>query len=56
MLMANAEALGSGVRLHDGRLADLAPTVLHLLGLEKPGAMSGESLINGWGMERRETA
>ncbi|MFP3942634.1 MAG: 2,3-bisphosphoglycerate-independent phosphoglycerate mutase [Alphaproteobacteria bacterium] len=56
VLLANAEALGAQVRLHDGRLADLAPTVLHLLGLERSGAMSGDSLINGWGMERRETA
>ena len=28
-----------------GKLADVAPTVLHLLGLEKPAEMTGESLI-----------
>ena len=28
-----------------GRLADLAPTMLSVLGLEKPAAMSGENLI-----------
>src|SRR5699024_2306547 len=28
-----------------GRLADLAPTLLVLMGLEKPGEMDGESLI-----------
>ncbi len=28
-----------------GRLADIAPTVLHLMGLPKPAEMSGESLI-----------
>jgi 2,3-bisphosphoglycerate-independent phosphoglycerate mutase len=28
-----------------GALTDIAPTVLHLLGLPKPGAMSGQSLI-----------
>ena len=28
-----------------GRLADVAPTVLDLLGLEKPAAMTGESLL-----------
>ena len=28
-----------------GRLADIAPTVLHLLGLPKPAEMTGESLI-----------
>jgi 2,3-bisphosphoglycerate-independent phosphoglycerate mutase len=30
-----------------GRLADLAPTVLHLMGLPKPAEMTGESLIAG---------
>jgi 2,3-bisphosphoglycerate-independent phosphoglycerate mutase len=35
-----------GARLRDGgRLADLAPTILHLMGLEKPQEMTGESLI-----------
>jgi 2,3-bisphosphoglycerate-independent phosphoglycerate mutase len=28
-----------------GRLADIAPTVLHLLGLPKPAEMTGESLV-----------
>ena len=31
--------------LEDGRLADVAPTLLDLLGLEKPAAMTGHSLI-----------
>ena len=30
-----------------GRLADIAPTVLHLMGLPKPAEMTGESLISG---------
>ncbi|MCA8881046.1 MAG: 2,3-bisphosphoglycerate-independent phosphoglycerate mutase [Rhodobacteraceae bacterium] len=34
-----------GVRLRDGRLADLAPTLLDLMGLELPPEMTGESLI-----------
>ncbi len=34
-----------GARLRTGRLADLAPTVLELMGLEKPAEMTGESLI-----------
>ncbi len=33
------------VRLRDGRLADVAPTILQLLGLAQPAAMTGESLI-----------
>ena len=35
----------AGARLRDGRLADLAPTVLQLMGLDKPIEMTGESLI-----------
>lgn len=35
-----------GVRLRPhGRLADIAPTILHLLGLPQPAVMTGESLI-----------
>jgi 2,3-bisphosphoglycerate-independent phosphoglycerate mutase len=35
-----------GRRLRDGgRLADIAPTVLALMGLEKPEEMTGESLL-----------
>jgi 2,3-bisphosphoglycerate-independent phosphoglycerate mutase len=35
------------VALHDGVLADVAPTVLELLGIEQPEAMTGRSLIGG---------
>jgi 2,3-bisphosphoglycerate-independent phosphoglycerate mutase len=34
-----------GIELHPGILADVAPTALELLGIEKPAAMTGESLI-----------
>ena len=34
-----------GARLRNGRLADLAPTVLQLMGLPRPPQMTGESLI-----------
>ena len=34
-----------GATLRNGRLADLAPTVLDLMGLEKPTEMTGKSLI-----------
>jgi len=35
-----------GKTLKSGRLADLAPTMLELMGIEKPEEMTGESLIN----------
>jgi 2,3-bisphosphoglycerate-independent phosphoglycerate mutase len=45
-----------GVR-DGGSLVDVAPTVLHLLGLEKPAAMTGESLVvgrvDGWDESQR---
>jgi 2,3-bisphosphoglycerate-independent phosphoglycerate mutase len=40
IVTADVEALRSG-----GILADVAPTVLDLLGVEKPEEMTGESLI-----------
>ena len=33
------------VKLREGKLADIAPTILELMGLEKPKEMTGESLI-----------
>lgn len=34
-----------GARLRNGRLADLAPTLLQLMGLPQPGEMTGASLL-----------
>jgi len=34
-----------GAKLREGILADIAPTILELLGLPKPAAMSGKSLL-----------
>ncbi len=36
---------GATLRVDDGRLADVAPTLLDILGLPKPAAMTGHSLI-----------
>lgn len=36
---------GADVRLRNGRLSDIVPTMLELMGLEKPPEMTGESLI-----------
>ncbi|MEM6407331.1 MAG: 2,3-bisphosphoglycerate-independent phosphoglycerate mutase [Pseudomonadota bacterium] len=35
-----------GAKLRNGRLADLAPTILQLMGLEQPPEMTGKSLIS----------
>lgn len=42
VLMAGGPA---GARLHDGILADLAPTLLGLLDIPQPAAMTGKTLI-----------
>ncbi len=34
-------------KLHDGILADLAPTMLNLLGIHQPELMTGQSLLDG---------
>ena len=36
----------AGARLHSGRLADVAPTLLDLMGLPKPAEMTGSTLID----------
>ena len=46
MLVGGAEpGRNASWRLHDGKLADVAPTLLELLGLSQPREMTGESLI-----------
>ncbi len=37
--------LEDDIKLKDGKLADLAPTMLDIMGLEKPEEMTGESLL-----------
>ncbi|MDE5652896.1 MAG: 2,3-bisphosphoglycerate-independent phosphoglycerate mutase, partial [Muribaculaceae bacterium] len=32
-------------RLKDGKLADVAPSILHLMGLNPPAEMTGDNLI-----------
>ncbi len=36
---------GNNMKLKNGRLADLAPTMLDMMGLDKPNEMTGESLL-----------
>ena len=51
LVMANAQVATDGLEpgqvwgLTDGRLADVAPTVLALMGLKQPAAMTGKSLL-----------
>jgi len=45
VLLCGAEAAWRGATLANGRLADVAPTLLHLMGLPQPKAMTGRSLI-----------
>jgi 2,3-bisphosphoglycerate-independent phosphoglycerate mutase len=37
----------AGAAMHDGRLADVAPTLLSLMGLPRPDEMTGQSLLSG---------
>lgn len=45
LLMVGRKFLNMGKSLPRGILADVAPTILHLLGLNKPSSMSGRSLL-----------
>ncbi|MEP2543386.1 MAG: 2,3-bisphosphoglycerate-independent phosphoglycerate mutase, partial [Alphaproteobacteria bacterium] len=53
-LLVNAPGWVNG--LHDGRLADVAPTLLQLMGLEQPAEMTGRSLIDGSAAAARAAA
>jgi len=43
VIVINAQS-NKGLKLSNGKLADVAPTLLDLMGLKKPAAMSGHSL------------
>jgi 2,3-bisphosphoglycerate-independent phosphoglycerate mutase len=47
LLLVNDEATGKTLNLRNGRLCDLAPTILDLMGLPKPKEMTGVSLLEG---------
>jgi len=47
-IVVDGRLRGKGVRLREGgRLADILPTALELMGVERPGAMTGRSLVPG---------
>lgn len=45
LLIAGKEFLNKSKSMPRGILADVAPTILHILGLKKPSSMSGRSLL-----------
>jgi len=45
IIVVNAETKGGSFDLKNGRLADVAPTLLDLVGIPKPPQMTGESLV-----------
>jgi 2,3-bisphosphoglycerate-independent phosphoglycerate mutase len=45
VLLCGAERAWRGASLGNGKLADVAPTLLELLGLPQPKEMTGRSLI-----------
>ncbi len=45
LVMVNVKALPHPVALAPGKLADIAPTILELMGLPKPAEMTGHSLL-----------
>ncbi|HAJ45005.1 MAG TPA: hypothetical protein DCL54_00295, partial [Alphaproteobacteria bacterium] len=54
VVLINAKVLTSPVRLKgDGCLADLAPTVLALMGLKQPVEMTGVSLLDFDAVEQK---
>ena len=54
LVLAGPAARGLGLR--DGRLADIAPTLLHFLGLPQPAEMTGQALLVPASLERRAIA
>jgi len=45
VVLANAQVLGAPVHLAAGKLADLAPTMLALMGLDQPAEMTGQPIV-----------
>jgi 2,3-bisphosphoglycerate-independent phosphoglycerate mutase len=53
LVLVNAKALARPAALADGKLADIAPTILDLMGLAKPAEMTGHSLVAAASHEAR---
>ncbi len=55
VILAGSDTARRGVALANGRLADVAPTLLELIGLPQPAEMSGRSIIRR-DVQQREPA
>ena len=56
IIAVNANVTGRDIALRNGRLADVAPTLLDLVGLAKPNAMTGRSLVEDVRMQKTGAA
>jgi 2,3-bisphosphoglycerate-independent phosphoglycerate mutase len=45
VILAVLPLAGKTIPIHDGKLADIAPTVLKLMGLPQPAEMTGKALL-----------
>jgi 2,3-bisphosphoglycerate-independent phosphoglycerate mutase len=54
-ILINAKVLGDHIRLKPGRLADIAPTILAIMGFDRPAAMTGVSLLEESKLDRAKT-
>lgn len=48
IFLAHGPAIKAGHRLEGARLIDIAPTILHLMGIDVPAYMDGRVLIDAW--------
>ncbi len=46
---------GNPLLREDGRLADIAPTILHILGIAQPEEMTGQSMIQAAEYETKQS-
>jgi 2,3-bisphosphoglycerate-independent phosphoglycerate mutase len=47
-IVVSKDLLGRGQTLQSGILADVAPTILSILGIQKPSSMTGRDLLSGF--------
>ena len=45
MLILNGPGIQAGAKLHDARIVDLVPTLMHYVGASPPFGLAGRSLL-----------